>query len=227
MIVYGKQIFFYILEHHKACINELYLAKECDKATFSRIAKSGFKIKKLDFKTAQAYAKGGNHQGFLLDIKEYEFKPLHTLKEGNFVVVLCGLSDVGNIGAIARTAYALGVSGLIFIGEKLAMQGIIRSSSGAVLDLDLALCSDAFSVLNELRQVGFRLFASASEGKEIHKLKIQQGKKALVLGSEGFGLTPKLIKKCDECVGIAMKNNFDSLNVSAAFAILCDRMINA
>ena len=53
------------------------------------------------------------------------------------------------------------------------------------------------------------------------------GKKVLVLGSEGFGISSKIIKKCDECVGIAMKNNFDSLNVSAAFAILCDRMLNA
>ncbi|MCH3853732.1 23S rRNA (guanosine(2251)-2'-O)-methyltransferase RlmB, partial [Campylobacter jejuni] len=47
MIVYGKQIFFYILERHKELINELYLAKECDKETFKKIASSGFKIKKL------------------------------------------------------------------------------------------------------------------------------------------------------------------------------------
>lgn len=87
MIVYGKQIFFYILEYHKDCINELYLAKECDKITFSKIAKSGFKIKKLDFKTAQAYAKGGNHQGFLLDIKESSFANLNEIKK--MILLLC------------------------------------------------------------------------------------------------------------------------------------------
>ncbi len=227
MVVYGKQIFFYILEHHKNIINELYLAKECDKTTFAKIAKSGFKIRKLDFKTAQAYAKGGNHQGFLLKIKEYEFKDLHFIKNNDFIVVLCGISDVGNIGAIARTAYALGVKALVFIGEKLAMEGVVRTSSGAVFGIDIVLSNDIFCVLNELKQVGFKLFASASGGKEIHTFKIQQGKKALILGSEGLGLAPKIVKKCDECIGIAMKNNFDSLNVSAAFAILCDRMINA
>ncbi|HEH4506594.1 TPA: 23S rRNA (guanosine(2251)-2'-O)-methyltransferase RlmB [Campylobacter coli] len=227
MIVYGKQIFFYILERHKELINELYLAKECDKETFKKIANSGFKIKKLDFKTAQAYAKGGNHQGFLLDIKEYEFKDLHTLKKGEFVAILYGISDVGNIGAIVRTAYALGVDGLIFVGERLAMEGVIRTSSGAALDLKITLNNDIFTVLNELKQVGFKLFASASGGKQIHHYKVDKGKKALILGSEGLGLSPKIIKKCDECVGIEMKNNFDSLNVSVAFAILCDRMINA
>ncbi len=219
MIVYGKQIFFYILEYHKDCINELYLAKECDKITFSKIAKSGFKIKKLDFKTAQAYAKGGNHQGFLLDIKESSFANLNEIKKNDFIVMLYGISDVGNIGAITRTAYALGVGALIFIGEKLAMEGVIRTSSGAALDLPIAISNDALSVINELKQVGFYFYASDGSGKEIHSVKISNGKKVLVLGSEGFGLSSKIIKKCDECVGIAMKNNFDSLNVVILFAL--------
>lgn len=227
MIVYGKQIFFYILEHHKELINELYLAKECDKESFSKIVKSGFKIKKLDFKTAQAYARGGNHQGFLLDIKEYEFKDLNSLKKNDFIVILYGISDVGNIGAIARTAYALGVGGLIFIGERLAMEGVIRTSSGAALDINISLNNDILSVLNELKQVGFHLYATTLEGKEIHNFNFLKEKKVLILGSEGFGLPAKIVKKCDDSLRIAMKNNFNSLNVSAAFAIFCDRMIHA
>ncbi|MBZ7936128.1 MULTISPECIES: 23S rRNA (guanosine(2251)-2'-O)-methyltransferase RlmB [Campylobacter] len=227
MIVYGKQIFFYILEHHKDLIKELYLAKECDKEIFKKIANFGFKIKKLDFKTAQAYARGGNHQGFLLDIEEYQFKELNSLKKSDFIAILCGISDVGNIGSIARTAYALGVGGIVFIGERLNMEGVIRTSSGAALDLDIALNGDILSVINELKQVGFKIFASANGGKEIHDFKFEKNKKALILGSEGLGLSQKIINKCDECVGIEMKHDFDSLNVSAAFAILCDRMINA
>ncbi len=227
MIVYGKQIFFYILEHHKELINELYLAKECDKESFSKIVKSGFKIKKLDFKTAQAYARGGNHQGFLLDIKEYEFKDLNSLKKNDFIVILYGISDVGNIGAIARTAYALGVDGLIFIGERLAMEGVIRTSSGAALDINISLNNDILSVLNELKQIGFHLYATTLEGKEIHNFNFSKEKKVLILGSEGFGLPAKIVKKCDDSLRIAMKNDFNSLNVSAAFAIFCDRMIHA
>ena len=227
MIVYGKQVFFYILKQHKELIDELYLAKECDKESFKKIANSGFKIQKLDFKAAQALAKGGNHQGFLLKIKEIQFTPLNELKEKEFLVLLYGNSDVGNIGAIARTAYGLGVDGLIFIGQRLAIEGVIRASSGGALGLNIALNSDILAVLNELKQAGFRLFASDSNGAEIHSLSIAKGKKVLVLGSEGFGLPKKILKKCDECVGIKMKNNFDSLNVSAAFAILCDRIIHA
>lgn len=225
MIVFGKQVFFYILTRHKHCIEELYLAKELDKKSFHLIAKSGFKINKLDFKAAQALARGGNHQGFLLCVKDFEFCPLSELKKDEFVAMFCGVSDVGNIGAMARTAYAFGVDSLIISGKSVAMDAVVRSSSGAALDMKIHLAQDILSTLNELKQVGFKLYASAKGGKSPNELNFK-GKKLLIMGSEGFGLTNKIIAKCDECVGIEMKNDFDSLNVSAAFAILCDRMVN-
>ncbi|TQR31002.1 23S rRNA (guanosine(2251)-2'-O)-methyltransferase RlmB [Campylobacter sp. MIT 99-7217] len=225
MIVYGKQVFFYILQKHKDLINELYLAKECDKASFSQIAKSGFKIKRLDFKAAQALAKGGNHQGFLMDIKDFEFCKFSDLKKKKFLVMLYGITDVGNIGAIARTAYALGVDGLICVGKSLKMDAIIKASSGAALDIPISLVEDGLSALNELKQLDFFLYASLGGGKDVRLIKARD-KKVLIMGSEGFGIPKKIIEKSDECIGIHMKNDFDSLNVSAAFAILCDRINN-
>lgn len=224
MIVFGKQVFFYILARHKHLIKEIYLAKEVDKQSFAIISKSGFKIKRLDNQKAQALARGGHHQGFLLDIKEPEFSPFEALKRDEFIVLLYGVSDVGNIGSIIRTAYALGVSSLIIIAKTVAMAGVIRASSGAALDMKICLTQDIFAIINELKQLDFRIFASAKEGKDTKELDFK-GKKLLIMGSEGLGLPAKIIAKCDECVGIRMKNDFDSLNVSAAFAILCDRMV--
>ena len=66
---------------------------------------------------------------------------------------------------------------------------------------------------------------AASGGKNAHEVKFNQ-KVALVMGSEGEGLHKKVLAKSDEIIGIKMKNDWDSLNVSAAFAILCDRIIN-
>ncbi len=225
MLVFGKQVFFYILARHKSLINELYLAKEVDKRDFALIAKSGFKVRKIDAKAAQALARGGHHQGFLLDIKPPEFTPFEQLKADEFIVLLYGVSDVGNIGAIARTAYALGVSSLIIIAKSVAMEGVVRTSSGAVLDMRLCVTQDIFAVLNELKQLNFRIFAAQKGGKSPKQLNFK-GKKLLIMGSEGFGLPRKIIAKCDESVGVEMKNDFDSLNVSAAFAIICDRMVN-
>ena len=80
-------------------------------------------------------------------------------------------------------------------------------------------------MLNELKQFSFKIYATASNGKNVKEMKFA-GKRALVMGSEGEGIPQKALVKCDECIGIKLKEGWDSLNVSAAFAIICDRMID-
>ena len=225
MIIYGKQLFLHIIENYKKSVKTVYLAKECDKALFSQIVGVGAPIKRVDNQKAQALAHGGNHQGFLAEVEEFEFKSIDEIKKQNFIAILYGLSDVGNIGAIVRTAHALGCGGIVVVAKNLAMEGVLRASSGAAYEANIALVEDGLSLLNELKQVGFKIYATASGGKNAHEVKFNQ-KVALVMGSEGEGLHKKVLAKSDEIVGIKMKNDWDSLNVSAAFAILCDRIIN-
>lgn len=225
MIIYGKQLFLHLLKHHKDKFKKIYLAKEIDKSLFREIAKLNLEIIKVDSKKAQALAKGGNHQGFLAQIDEFEFGDFKSLKDFNSLVVLYGLTDVGNIGAILRTAYALGVEGVIVVAKSLRMESIIRSSSAAAFEIPIALHSDGLSLINELKQAGFTTYVADASGKDIRNVKFSE-KKALILGSEGDGVPQKAVSKCDEIVAIRMKNSWDSLNVSAAFAIICDRMMN-
>ncbi|WP_295141696.1 23S rRNA (guanosine(2251)-2'-O)-methyltransferase RlmB [uncultured Campylobacter sp.] len=225
MIIYGKQLFLHIIKNYKKNVKTVYLAKECDKTLFSQIVGIGAPIKRVDNQKAQALARGGNHQGFLAEVEEFEFKSIDEIKKQNFIAVLYGLSDVGNIGAIVRTAHALGCGGIVVVAKNLAMEGILRASSAAAYEANIALVEDGLSLLNELKQVGFKIYATASGGKNAHEVKFNQ-KVALVMGSEGEGLHKKVLAKSDEIVGIKMKNDWDSLNVSAAFAILCDRIIN-
>ena len=225
MIIYGKQLFLHIIKNYKKGVKTVYLAKEFDKALFSQIVGVGAPIKRVDNQKAQALAHGGNHQGFLAEVEEFEFKSIDEIKKQNFIAVLYGLNDVGNIGAIVRTAHALGCGGIVVVAKNLAMEGVLRASSGAAYEANIALVEDGLSLLNELKQVGFKIYATASGGKNAHEVKFNQ-KVALVMGSEGEGLHKKVLAKSDEIVGIKMKNDWDSLNVSAAFAILCDRIIN-
>ena len=225
MIIYGKQLFLHILNKRPQILEEIYLSKECDKKLFSKICGTGKKIIRVDNQKAQSMAHGGNHQGFLASVCEFEFSDFSELKKLNFIAVLYGISDVGNIGAIARSAYALGCEGLVVVTKSVNMQGVLRSSSGAAYEIPIAIFEDGLSLLNELKQCGFRLYATASNGKNIKEMKFA-GKRALVMGSEGEGIPQKALAKCDECVGIKLKDGWDSLNVSAAFAIICDRMID-
>ncbi len=223
MIIYGKQIVLYVLEKHPNLIEELIFSKEIDNKLFSKFLKLGKKVVRVDNKKAQALSKGGNHQGFFLKLKEFEYTPIKELKDMNFILVLDGLTDVGNIGAIVRTAYSLGVEGIIASNVKtLNNSGIIRTSSGAMLDLPFGIYPKSVDLANELSQCGFALIGATMDGrdlKEYGKIK-KDDKVALFLGSEGEGISPKVAKKLDLKVSIGMEHDFDSLNVSVAAGIL-------
>jgi len=222
MIVYGKQIVFYILEKHPKMIKQIFLTKEIDKKLFNKFMDVGAKIVRPDNKKAQALAKGGNHQGFLLDIDEFEFAHMKDVKKSDFIVVLDGLSDVGNIGAIVRSCYAMGVDAIVICGLKnFYAAPIVRTSSGAMLDMPIAISYNSYDLANELKQVGFSLVGADMDGYEVKDIQREKNQKtALFLGNEGDGLSNKLKKKLDLKVSINMENNFDSLNVSVAAGIL-------
>lgn len=223
MILYGKQVVLYLLEKHKDLIEEIFLSKEIDNKLFSRFAKLNKKIHKIDNQKAQALAKGGNHQGLIVRIKEFEYAQLKDIKDMNFIVVLDGLTDVGNIGAIARTAYSLGVQGLIASNIKtINNSGCVRTSAGALLDLPFCLHPRSVDLASELIDAGFTLIGATMDGVDLKKYgKIEKTDKvALFLGNEGEGISPKVAKKLDLKVSIKMENEFNSLNVSSAAAIL-------
>lgn len=226
MIVYGKQVCFYALEHKEEEIQTVYVAKTgiLPQALFHKYHD---KIKFLDPKWAQSMAKGGNHQGILVEMAPFEQTPFAKIKQSDFIVVLDGLTDVGNIGAIVRTAYALGADAIIASGVKqLNFAAVTRTSAGALLDMPLMISNNILDHINELKQLGFHLYGASMEGEELHTCSFAP-KRVLVMGSEGKGLSKKVLSKIDMTVSIRMKHAFDSLNVSAAAAILIHRMSNA
>ena len=212
MIVYGKQTVFYILESHPKIIKQIFLTKEIDKKLFKKFMDVGVKVIRPDNKKAQGLARGGNHQGFLLDIDEFEFANIKDVKKSEFIVVLDGLSDVGNIGAIVRSCYALGVDSIVICGLKnFNASPVIRTSSGAMLDMPIAISYNSYDLANELKQVGFSLVGADMDGYDVKSIQREQNQKtALFLGNESQGLSNKLKNKLDLKVSIDMQNNFDS-----------------
>ncbi len=221
MIIYGKQVVLHVLEKHPSLIEEIMFSKDIEPKLFKRFTNLNKKIIKLDNKKAQALSKGGNHQGFFLKLKEYSTVSFKDLKESSFIVVLDGLTDVGNIGAICRSAYSLGVDAIIACGVKqLNYEAIARTSSGALLDLPFCHMPNILDVANELKQCEFKLIGASMDGVSLKRFELDTEKTALFLGSEGEGLSNKIIKKLDYKVSIEMANSFDSLNVSVAAGIL-------
>ena len=223
MIIYGKQVCLHALEKHPQTVTTVYVAKKgiLPQKLFHQFHD---RIKFLEEKWAQSMSKGGNHQGLLLEISPLEQPAFSEIKKEDFLVILDGLTDVGNIGAIVRSAYALGADAVIATGvRQLNFEAVARTSSGALLDMPFLLVPNILDVCNELHQVGFTLYGAAMEGMPIQSMEFEH-KRALILGSEGKGLSRKAQGKIDHLVSIEMKHAFDSLNVSAAAAILIHRM---
>jgi len=228
MIIYGKQVCLHALEHHSEKIRTVYVAKTAAKgkgilpnALFHKYHDN---IKFLEEKWAQSMSKGGNHQGILVEMDDFEQSTLSEVKKNNFIVVLDGLTDVGNIGAIVRSAYALGAEAIIATGVKqLNFAAIARTSSGALLDMPFMIVPNILDTFNELGQLGFTVYGASMDGENVQDMTFN-AKRVLVLGSEGKGLSKKVIAKVNHSISIEMQHAFDSLNVSAAAAILIHRM---
>ncbi|MDO8453342.1 MAG: 23S rRNA (guanosine(2251)-2'-O)-methyltransferase RlmB [Sulfurimonas sp.] len=224
MLIYAKQPIYYVIDKYPNKVKTLYLAKELDKKEYSRLMKFGFEVKRIPQESAQKMCKNANHQGFLAEVDDYELHPFSSFLNKDFILVLSGLTDVGNIGAIVRSAYALGVDGIVVCGVKnLSIEPVLRTSTGALFDMPLAVEHNIYDVLNDLKTSGFRIYGADMGGQDIRGVEIKQ-RRVLVLGSEGEGLTSRVVSKLDEVVSIKMSHEFDSLNVSVAGAILMDRM---
>jgi len=223
MIIYGKQVCLYALAHHAEKIQTVYVAKKniLPQELFHAYHD---KIKFLEEKWAQSMAKGGNHQGLLVEMSPFQESSFSDIKRENFIVVLDGLTDVGNIGAIIRSAYALGVDAIIITGVKqINFAAVARTSSGAMFDMPIMITTNILDNLNELAQLGFTIYGASMQGENIQDVQFSK-KRLLVMGSEGKGLSKKVVSKINKMVSIEMKHAFDSLNVSAAAAIFIHRM---
>ena len=224
MLIYAKQPIYYLINHYPQKIKTLYLARELEKKEYSRLMKMGFEIKRIPNEAAVKMSKNANHQGFLAEVEDYKLHNYQTFLNKEFILVLAGLTDVGNIGALIRSAYALGVDGVIVTGVKhLNIEPILRTSTGALFDMPLAVEQNIHNLLNDFKMSGFVTYGADMGGVDIREVKPAQ-KRVLVLGNEGEGLSSRVSAKLDTVVSIKMAHDFDSLNVSVAGGILMQRM---
>ena len=224
MLVYGKQTVLYLLKHHAKKIDKIYLSKEIDKKLYHEMMQGNFELIRTKPERMQQLCSSGNHQGFLAEISEIELTEVNELKGMQKIVILAGLTDVGNIGAIIRSSFAMGIDALVIGGiKKINVENLARSSSGAIFDLPIVHVPNLNDLPNMLKQFEFTLYGAAMNGVDVKESDFAE-KSALFVGNEGEGLSNRLVKALDKSISIKMAHNFDSLNVSVATAILIHEM---
>jgi 23S rRNA (guanosine2251-2'-O)-methyltransferase len=172
----------------------------------------------------------GVHQGIMGTIRPYAYVDLedilHRPQEyfpGQIVVVLDGITDPHNLGAIIRTAHCFGVDGVIIPRDRAATvtPTVVKASSGAAHHMQVAMVATNLSrTIDILKENGFWIYGTDVEAVLDPRLVPFAGKIALVMGSEGQGLRGLIRKKCDFLLSIPMIGKIGSLNVSVATGIV-------
>ena len=172
------------------------------------------------------------HQGVVARQSEAQLVPLETLLESLNTVdssseprllVLDSIQDPRNLGSILRSALAAGFSHVIMTRERsVPLTGTVaRTSAGAVAHLHLCQVVNLAETIKVLKERGFWIFGAVVEREAASLYTVDfSGPVCLVIGSEGKGIRPLVRKQCDVLVTIPMRASFNSLNASAAAAIL-------
>jgi 23S rRNA (guanosine2251-2'-O)-methyltransferase len=170
------------------------------------------------------------HQGLVADVGPYPYADPASLFNGPapLIVALDEIQDPQNLGAIARSAEAAGASGIIIPNRRSAeiTAAAAKASAGAVEHLKIAQVRNLADYLGEAKGAGCWVYGAAAKGRPYREPDYTGGV-VLVMGAEGTGLRPRVRAMCDDVVSLPMRGRVDSLNVSAAAAVLLYGVLDA
>jgi 23S rRNA (guanosine2251-2'-O)-methyltransferase len=176
-----------------------------------------------------ALATGGTHQGVVAITGEYPYAQLDEIldsakREGRppLVLVLDSVQDPQNFGALVRTAHVVGFHGIVIPKDRAVgvTAVVVKASAGATEHMRIALVVNVARALEELKKAGVWVVGAVAAGGDAPWKTDLTGPTALVLGAEGKGIRPLVLRGCDLLVRIPMTGKVASLNVGAAGAML-------
>ena len=190
-------------------------------------------VQEVDRAHLDAMAPG--HQGLIAVVSAYAYQTVDDMLalakargEAPFLVILDGVTDPHNLGAIIRSAECAGAHGVI-IPERRAVgltPAAVKASAGAVEYLPVAREVNLTRTIERLKKEGIWIYGTAMNGEDYRKVDFS-GPKALVIGSEGEGMSRLVGESCDKVVTLPMKGKIESLNASVAAGILLYAMMDA
>lgn len=164
-----------------------------------------------------------NHQGIIIDMEDYQYTPLNKIleKEYDKVLILDHILDPHNFGAIIRTAVAAGFNAIIIPNDRqvLVNSTVVKTSVGAVFDIDIVLVTNLNNTIKTLKDNGFWIYGTIMNGEDYTSIDYN-GKVCLVIGNEEKGISKLVKESCDFLITIPISPKIDSLNASVAAGIL-------
>ena len=170
-----------------------------------------------------------NHQGVIAIISPIRYYQLEDLVIGLYEagktpmgIVLDGVTDAGNFGAIARSAECAGADFIVIPekGSASATSDAVRASAGALLHIPVSREKDLASAIKKLRNNGYKIIGASEKATRNYTDADYKDPVAIVMGSEHSGISIGVLKECDELVSIPIRGKVGSLNVSVAAGVM-------
>ena len=228
----GRNAVIELLESGKD-INKIYITKGEKKGSINKIIAMANEKKVIivekDKKQMDMMAGTQNYQGVIAVVPPYEYVEIEDIlevakqkKEDPFILILDGIEDPHNLGAIIRTAETAGVHGIIIPKRRaVAVNSTVsKVASGALEYMKIARVNNINDTINKLKEKGIWICGTAIDAEKTYYSQDLTGPIAIVIGNEGKGISDLVKKNCDFLVNIPMKGKVTSLNASVSTGII-------
>ena len=184
----------------------------------------GTAVERTDPRALEALCGSADHQGLCAEVAPYPYADPGAVLEPDDALVLCldQVQDPRNLGAVCRVAECAGAAGVVIPERRSAeiTPAACRTSAGAVEHLAVARVRNLADFLAVAKSAGAWVYGASANGRTPYTSPDYRGRTAVVLGSEGRGLRPRVAAACDDLVRLPVRGRVESLNVSAAAAAL-------
>lgn len=205
-----------------------------DKNILSMITKKGISPKYVDLDFLNRMSGNGNHQGIIVETFPHEYCSVEEIinagknKKQPLILILDEIEDPQNFGAILRSCDAFSVDGVIIKNKNQVPLNwtVAKVSTGAIEYVKVAQVSNLNNVIRTLKDNGYWIYAADGSANESYEKVNYDGKVALIVGSEGRGISQLVMKNSDILIKIPMTGHVNSLNVSVSTGILLSRIRN-
>ena len=230
--VEGRNAVIELLESGKD-INKLYITKGEKNGSINKIIalakENKVVIVEKDKKQMEEMAQTDNYQGVIAIVPPFEYCEIDDIlnyakekEENPFVLILDGIEDTHNLGAIIRTAETAGVHGIIIPKRRAASVNstVSKVSCGAIEYMRVARVSNITDSINKLKEEGLWICGTSISAEKYYFNQDLTGPLGIVIGNEGKGMSDLVEKNCDFLVKIPMMGKVESLNASVSTGII-------
>lgn len=214
------------------CVDKLFVLDGCHDGPVNSIMREARKkdtlVQYVSKERLNQLSQTGTHQGVIAVVAAYEYSTVEDILqkakdkgEDPFILLLDGIEDPHNLGAIIRTANLAGAHGVIIPRRRAAglTATVARTSAGALNYTPVAKVANLTKTMEVLKKEGMWFVCADMDGQEMYQLNLR-GPIGIVIGNEGEGVSRLVKEKCDFVASIPMKGDIDSLNASVAAGVL-------